>query len=227
MSIIRNILFYLTIGVAVVDWIAADRQWKVVRFITKPLTLVLLILWFTQYGRWQGVLLWFGIGLVVSLVGDILLLFPAKLFLGGLIAFLLAHTAYIIGFNTSVPPIGSESLFVLLGVTVIGAIILRVILRGMNPNPQHTRMRIPVIAYCIVISLMLVSALLTFFRSDWNLPSALLVSIGATLFFASDAMIAIRDFVHRFTHDDYLVMATYHLGQILLTAGVLMNYVRQ
>src|SRR5512144_421577 len=47
---------------------------------TKPGTLILLIAWFTQIGDWRGGLLWFGLGLVFSLAGDVLLHLPGKFF---------------------------------------------------------------------------------------------------------------------------------------------------
>ena len=40
---------------------------------------------------------WFVAALALSLVGDVLLMLPRERFVGGLVAFLLAHLAYIVG----------------------------------------------------------------------------------------------------------------------------------
>ena len=222
-----NILFYLTIVVMVADWIAADRKATRVRYGTKPAAMILLILWFTQAGHWQGALLWFGIALVLSLLGDIFLLFEEKFFLPGLVSFLAAHIFYLVGFNQTFPAIDAQTLLVLAAVGAIAVAVFSYVLKGMNRSESSRKMKIPVIIYGAVISLMVVSALLNFYRVGWSLPTALLTSLGAVLFFSSDSMIAIRNFVTRFNHDDYLIMLTYHLGQLMIAAGVLIQFVRQ
>jgi uncharacterized membrane protein YhhN len=222
-----NILFYLTIAVMVADWIAADRKAIKVRYGTKPAAMILLILWFTQAGHWQGVLLWFGIALVLSLLGDIFLLFEDRFFVLGLVSFLLAHISYLVGFNQTFPAVEAQTLLVLVAVGAIAVVVFSYVLKGMSRSSKNKKLKIPVIIYGMVISLMVVSAILNFYRAGWSLPTALLTSLGAALFFTSDSMIAIRNFVTRFTHDDYLIMLTYHLGQLMITAGVLLQFVKQ
>jgi uncharacterized membrane protein YhhN len=222
-----NILFYLTIVVMVADWIAADRKANKVRYGTKPTAMILLILWFTQAGHWQGVLLWFGIALVLSLIGDIFLLFEDKFFVPGLVSFLAAHVFYLIGFNQTFPSVDAQTLLVLVAVGAIAVALFSFVIKGMNRSKSSRKLKIPVIIYGTVISLMVVSAILNFYRVGWALPTALLTSLGAVLFFTSDSMIAIRNFVTRFNHDDYLIMLTYHLGQLMITAGVLLQFVKK
>jgi alkenylglycerophosphocholine/alkenylglycerophosphoethanolamine hydrolase len=222
-----NILFYLTITVMVIDWIAADRQAKKLRYLTKPGALILLILWFTQTGHWQGVLLWFGLALIFSLLGDIVLLLKPKLFLWGLILFLIAHIFYLVGLNQTLPPFNAQTLMVLVGVGAIAIGVFSFVFKGIQNDTKNRRLKIPLLIYGTVISLMTASAILNFYRVGWSMPTALLTSMGAALFFTSDSMIAIRNFVTRFNHDDYLVMLTYHLGQLMIIAGVLMQFVNQ
>ena len=209
----------------VVDWIAADRKAIRLRYATKPAAMILLLIWFTQAGHWQGTLLWFGIALVFSLLGDIFLLFEDKLFIFGLAAFLTAHIFYLIGFNQTFPAIDAQTLLVLVAVGAIAVVIFSFVLKGMNRSSKNAKLKIPVIVYGLVISLMVVSAILNFYRAGWSVPTALLTSLGAALFFASDSMIAFRNFVSRFNHDDYLIMLTYHLGQLLIAFGVLLQFV--
>src|SRR5512133_3580437 len=92
-------LFWLMVVLALLDWLASWQHWKKVRWVSKPGTLILLIIWFTQIGGWQGTLVWFGMGLVFSLLGDIFLnMSSPRSFMPGVGAFFLAHVFYIAGF---------------------------------------------------------------------------------------------------------------------------------
>ncbi|MFH2039870.1 MAG: lysoplasmalogenase family protein, partial [Chloroflexota bacterium] len=75
-----------------------------------------------------------------------------------------------------------------------------------------------------LISLMLVSALWTLFRSDWSTWNAVLVSLGAILFYSSDLTNAWIRFVNPVRGGRVVVMITYHAGQILLMVGVVLNW---
>ena len=90
--------FYAILAIAIIDWVAVWRGWSKMRLMSKPLTLMLLLIWFTSIGFWQGGLLWFGLALVFSLLGDIFLLWE-KFFAPGLGSFLLAQICYVIGFT--------------------------------------------------------------------------------------------------------------------------------
>jgi uncharacterized membrane protein YhhN len=232
-NLINNILFYIMIVVCVVDWIAAELKKQKLRYFTKPLAILLIIAWFTIISGWQGQLLWFGLALAFSMAGDVFLLFPDKLFIFGMVAFLIAHVFYILGFNLNQTiPIQKESLYILLGVGVVAVIVLTYVLKGMRAKPENKKMIGPVLVYGIVISLMFVSALLNLIRPDWMIdgiagkPAAFFTCIGAAFFFASDSMLAVRTFVKRFNHDDFLVMSTYHIGQITIVAGALLHFLK-
>jgi uncharacterized membrane protein YhhN len=73
--------------------------------------------------------------------------------------------------------------------------------------------------YATFISLMLFSALMTLFRTDWLSSPAYLVSFGAVLFVASDIVLAWDKFVNPVRRGRLVVMMTYHLGQFALIAG--------
>ncbi len=218
-----NGLFWSMLILAVVEWAAAWRGWRRVRWVTKPGTLILLIAWFTQLGGWRGPLLWFGLGLVFSLLGDVLLLLPERFFLPGVGAFMLAHVFYIIGF-TRQPLVLRWDL--ILPILVIGAIFLaltRSIRSGLRRRGE-TGLIGPVMVYAVILSLMWLSALSTLMRPGWTEPPAMIVSLGAGLFFLSDALLAYNRFVRQIPRGDFLVMSAYHLGQILLAFGVLLQY---
>ncbi len=223
-------LFWLMVLFALVDWLGSWRGWKTIRWVTKPGTLILLIAWFTQIGDWRGHLLWFGLGLVFSLAGDVLLHLSERLFMPGVGAFFLAHVCYIIGFLQS-PAAGAQPfafrwqiLLMLAGIAAIYWLLSARIRAGLRQHGE-TSLTLPVMAYAGILSLMWLSALSTLLRPGWTLSPAALVSVGAGLFFLSDSMLAYDRFVRPLPASDLLVMVTYHLGQILIAAGVLGQYI--
>lgn len=216
--------FWLVLVVAIVDWIAAWRGWQSVRWVTKPGALILLIGWYTQVGGWHGPLVWFGLGLVFSLLGDILLQIPsARFFMPGVGAFFLAHMAYITGFFQR-PLLPRWTAFI--PILLVGVIFWWLIRRLRSGLRQHDEMGmfIPVTLYAVALSLMWLFAMSTFFRAGWALPPAPIVSLGAGLFFLSDSILAFNRFVRPLRSSDLMVMVSYHLGQILIALGVLMQF---
>jgi len=216
-------IFWATMASAAADWAGSWRGWHSVRYLTKPLTLVLLIAWFTQAGRWNGYLLWFGLGLVFSFVGDVLLLLPARFFLAGVGAFFLAHVAYIVGFLQPAPLLDVRLLLFALPVGAIFELLSRRIRKGLRGSGE-TEMITPVTLYALTLSLMFLLALSTLLHPAWARLPAVIVSLGGGLFFLSDSVLANCRFVHDLPHSDFIVMVTYHLGQILIAAGVLIQY---
>src|SRR5271157_5863777 len=99
-------LLVVIFGSAILDWIATVKEWAKVEMFAKPAVMTFLFAWLYAGTRLHGALLWFGIGILFSLIGDTLLLSMDRLFLPGLIAFLFAHLAYIIGFSTEAAPFG-------------------------------------------------------------------------------------------------------------------------
>ena len=142
-----------------------------------------------------------------------------RFFLPGLIAFLLAHICYVVGLNPTLPP--GPSLLVLIPVAVIGAVLFRGLAQGLREQGQE-RMLAPVALYSLVLSGTLFSAWATFFRPDWGALRALIAVIGASLFFASDAMLAWDRFVRSFPRARLWVHMTYHVGQVALAVSLLL-----
>jgi uncharacterized membrane protein YhhN len=219
-----NPLFWAAVVFGLQDWLATGFNWKRVRYITKPATLLFLILWFVQVGGLEGRLLWFGLGLVFSLVGDIFLMLPSRFFIGGLIAFLLGHVFYIFGFDLTPLPMQWGTLLALAAVLGAGFFIIRSATRGMSSQPGSERLILPAQIYGLVIGLMLFAALLTLMRPEWPMPAAMYVSVGAALFFISDSILVHNRFVKPIRFGDVMVMVTYHLGQFLIAAGALLAF---
>jgi uncharacterized membrane protein YhhN len=131
----------------------------------------------------------------------------------------MAHVCYIIGFRLAQK---SESkihqvdfvrtFFFNLPIYMVAAITFYLI------NPNLGNMKIPVIAYLIVIVSMVTTARERFKKCD---PSSFWqVFIGALLFFISDGMIALSKFYKAFPESGVLIMGTYATAQLLIVMGI-------
>ncbi|MCD6400720.1 MAG: lysoplasmalogenase, partial [Anaerolineales bacterium] len=215
---------WVTLIIAVINWISISIHLKTCNYISKPATIIALMAWLWQVSGFQGHMIWFAIALIFSLIGDIFLMLPKERFLYGLLAFMLGHLAYIIGLNNTPPPINLASLSISLIVIFTGVAIYRVISSSLREKNLRKYEK-PVLVYTIVISIMLISALLTLVRGEWNAYSSLFISFGAILFFLSDTFIAWHKFVTPLKWRNIRVRSTYHLGQIGLIIGAVLHFV--
>jgi uncharacterized membrane protein YhhN len=218
-----TVLLLLTLGAAGVDWAASEKDWRRLHFIFKPAVLLLMIAWFSVAVGWGGGNLWFGLALVFSLLGDVNLLFPGRLFMPGLAAFLLAHILYIVGFSQAPLVLQLPQMLAVLALA-IGAFVFVFsrLWSGLAHIEGGRRMLLPVIFYSVTITLRVVSAWLCLFRPAWPVNAALAVGLGSLLFFCSDSLLAYNRYVRKTAHHDLLVMSAYHLGQIGIVAGVIL-----
>jgi uncharacterized membrane protein YhhN len=198
--------------VAVADWVAVGRGFTRLEYVCKPGALVLLIAVALTLDPAQGdVRAWFVAALVLSLAGDVLLMLPADRFVPGLASFLLAHVAYVVGLNLHGVSIGAIALAAI-PVAAVAAVLAVRILSAMTTNGNRELIA-PVVAYMVVISAMVTSALASV--NAWAV-------VGAGLFFASDALIAETRFVRPVTPTlRVAIMVTYHLGQAGLVLSLL------
>ena len=209
------------LGVALIEWIAAGKQWHRVRVVTKPLSLILLIVWFSTKGGWVLTGIWFGSGLIFSLIGDVFLLLRPRFFLFGLSAFLIAHLCYITGFLQGKLLFSYLMILPILVVVVLGILVYPKIIRSVRRKLENRRLTIPVTFYMFTITSMLFLALMTWFRPAWGFWGAIGASFGALLFTISDSVLAIGKFSRPFQYSNFLIMFTYHLGQLGITFGIL------
>jgi uncharacterized membrane protein YhhN len=217
-------LFFAAMLFALVDWYAAWKENRILLYIAKPATLLFLILWSLQITAWQGSMVWFGLGLIFSLGGDIALLFSARWFLAGMGLFLLAHIAFIIGFNSPLPAFSLLTLLVIGLVALIAFFDLRNILPGVALLPSKRVMLPATIAYGTALSLMWLSALLTLFNPAWISAAAVWAVAGGCLFFVSDSTLSYDRFVKKLPHGRFWVHITYHLGIIGILIGAVTNF---
>jgi uncharacterized membrane protein YhhN len=209
---------------AALETLALWKKWIRLEYLAKPAVMIVLFLWLWTSTGLDGAPLWFGIGILLSLAGDIMLMISLdRLFLAGLVSFLLAHIAYLIGFNIPIPKISAWGLIM---AVVIGLGAVRVMRRIIAPlaSKGQARMRTPVILYSAVISLMLLSAMMKLTDISWTANAAVWVSVGALLFYLSDVILAWNKFVAPIQHGRIYNIGAYHLGQITLIAGVIAQF---
>ncbi len=220
-----TVLIVLACLSALLEWLAIYKGWRKLEYFAKPGVMVFLFALLLVRGGIRSPLPWFGLGILLSLAGDVLLLLSNQRrgFILGLGAFLLAHCAYILGFNSPTPAFSSMTFGVAVMVLFIAMpparrILLAIRRKGLKPLVEPVRL------YAVVISLMLFSALLTLFRTDWLSNPAYLVSFGAVSFVTSDLLLAWNKFVRPVRRGRLLLMITYHIGQLALVAGVIGQY---
>ncbi len=195
---------------AAADWASVARRRSDLVSVAKPAVLIVVILlaWLLRadsvdYGRFLL------IGLVLCLVGDVILLGTSdRHFLAGLIAFLMGHLCYLAAFRRvpGEPPI----LWGVLAVVTVAAVVMAT--RIVPILRESWRDGLPPLAYTVIVSAMAALAWAT------GLPW---VGVGATLFLASDALIAYDRFVRSVSAAPLVIHVTYHLGQLLIVLGML------
>jgi len=104
-----------------------------------------------------------------------------------------------------------------------GFFVVRTIRRGLLRRAAGRKLRMAVIIYGSIISLMMLSALFTLLRPEWSDKAAILAVLGGGLFVLSDSLLGYDRFVQRLPHGRFWVMMTYHLGQIGLSAAMLVQ----
>jgi uncharacterized membrane protein YhhN len=218
-------LFFVAILLAILNWVALEKGWKILVYITKPATMLALIIWMVFEVGVSGALIFFTLGLIFSMIGDICLMLPREQFIGGLVAFLLGHVCYIIGFNFETPPVTVVTMAMAVGVVLIAVAVIRPLRAGLLAKEQKALLQ-PVQVYAGVISVMLLSALVTLARPEWDKTAAILACLGAAFFFLSDTLLAWNKFVTPISKGSLKVMITYHLGQILIALGAATQFMK-
>lgn len=196
-------IFLTAAGVsALADWLAVATDNKRLEFIAKPAVMVFLTgvaISIDASNETQRVL--FIAALLASLLGDVFLMLPKDRFLFGLAAFLVAHLAYIAGFLQTTRSI--TALVIATAVLIpLSVILLIPIVRSLSA--RGSSLVAPVIAYTVAISAMAATAYGT---ADYR------AFVGATLFMASDFMIARHRLVKPISWAPLAIIVTYHLGQ--------------
>lgn len=150
------------------------------------------------------------IGLLFSFGGDVALLFQErrKPFMIGLALFLTAHIVYTVVFILLGQPTSSDWLtaVVLLALAVGFYLLIRENLGGM---------KVPVIAYIIIISVMVSRAFTAFAGPVFSPAQGWMIFLGAVLFYISDIILAATRFWRPWKYGR-ISLGFYYTGQLLI-----------
>lgn len=226
-NVLQVAAFWILIGVAAVaavtDWVAVARTDLRLEYAAKPAVLVALtvacVVLPTTHTDLVDRKWWFVAALVCCLIGDVLLMLPQNLFVGGLAAFLVGHLLYIGGLlqppsPPGVPPFAfsTTGLVVAAIIAVLyGAWPATLIFRALLRDGQRVLIG-PVAVYLVAILVMAVLA------ANVGIPAA---AVGAALFVLSDTILALNRFVRPLRNGTVAVHVTYHLAQVLLVLSLL------
>ncbi len=204
---VLSALVVLSAGITI---LAQHRESARLEYVFKPLTTVLIIVVALvrndPLARYQTFVL---LGLLASLAGDVLLMFP-RWFVQGLTAFLLAHLCYIGAFT--VASTGQTTLWYGVPFVVFGVLMLR------RLWPYLGNMRTPVLAYVAVILIMAWQAANRWLETRDT--AGMLALIGAYLFVASDSVLAFDRFRSPIRGAPFWILSTYYAAQLLIALSV-------
>ncbi len=154
------------------------------RVAVKPIPVLCLIAWLMPLAGRDVRLI--ALGLALSLVGDVCLELSPSLFVPGLVAFLLAHVAYVVAY---VGRTRALHLARLVPVALYGLLAFRWL------EPSLGAMKGPVVAYVVVICAMMWRAWAQIGERPHAPRLAWAAALGATSFAISDTMVAYNRFV--------------------------------
>jgi len=209
---------------ASLEALAVSKNLQRLEYFAKPAVMICLFFWLYASTGLQGNTFWFGLGILFSLAGDVLLMISLdRMFLFGLAAFLFAHLSYIIGFKDGLGTVSAWSLLLLVFIAVSVIRMMRRIVGALRAKGENNLVY-PVIIYGSVISAMLYAAMSTIQDPAWKTSAAFFVSLGAFLFCVSDVILAWDKFVSPVRNGRVFNIATYYLGQIGIIAGVISQF---
>lgn len=188
-----------------------EKQWMI--YLAKPMLMTTLFGYY--YLNKKSDNLFFVLGLLFSLFGDLFLLGSGELyFILGLIFFLIAHVFYIIMVFKILLEIKLKD-FMIAGIPylLLFLILINVLYDGLGS------MKIPVIIYAMTISFLGVFSLLLFLQS--RTKTSLLLLFGVLIFITSDTILALNLFYEKQSFYPILIITTYVMAQFLICKFVL------
>jgi uncharacterized membrane protein YhhN len=193
-----------------------------VQYSSKPSLMLLLIYYFVSNAKSLAIQKNLIIAaLSFSLLGDVVLLLEKQytwVFAVGLASFLIAHVFYVVyfwemrKFNLKSAAPNFLSIFAVAAYSITFYFFL---------FSNVGNLKIPILIYTIVISLMLMISLSAFELKSQTFGKICVA--GTILFTFSDSILAINRFVFSIYFGSALVMLVYATGQLLITEGALRN----
>lgn len=154
-------------------------------------------------------------GLAFCFVGDICLafFFNRKVFTLGLASFLTGHVFYTVAFFTTAG-ITAGTWISLVAVLLVSSVIF------IRLRPHLDSMLVPVIAYILIISLMVIGAASLAAQGRFDLTVRLLVLFASVTFYCSDIFVARHRFVEKNIINRYAGLPMYYTAQFMLAFSV-------
>ena len=220
-----SLSFFCAIGLTELTAILSDSD--ALEKLCKPLIMISLGAYYFSSLRREDRSRSLVLAIFFSFFGDVLLMIHQKessFFMFGLLAFLLSHIFYILTYRQHISKNEGKGLqgiqkarfsfpFILAGSGLVVVLY-----------PFLGDLRIPVMFYALVLIVMVLNAL---FRYEYtNMRSFWMVFAGATLFMASDSLLAINKFLHPIQYGVFWIMLTYISAQSLIVQGLIEHYRR-
>jgi uncharacterized membrane protein YhhN len=159
------------------------------------------------------------ISLLMAWVGDIVISYAdlsEMYFLGGLVAFLLAHLAYIKLFKDSIRTHPQNRGYHTWALSILAIVLILLLILLL---PKAGKMAIPIVFYAITITAMMVFAIKGW--AHWPTQAADWLVAGAASFVVSDGILALNKFYHPIPFAAIGIMATYLFAQWAIVRGML------
>lgn len=189
---------------------AIDTDRPAIRALTKPIASLGFIFAAIGFGALgsgygQAVL----VGLVLGAIGDVCLLGSGKkAFIAGLISFLFGHVAYVVAFAMLPIRVVPAAL-----TAIPVALFMLGVARWVFPHAPS--MRLPIGAYMLVISVMLIVAMAAGADgAPWTVP------VGALLFTLSDITVVRHRFAKAEAANRLLGLPMYYVAQLLIAFSI-------
>jgi uncharacterized membrane protein YhhN len=215
----RKVSLIIFVLVVVAELIAVAYSMPLVQTIAKPLIMITLMSYYLFSVSERNY--FFMAALMFCWFGDVLLMFQGDeiYFIGGLVAFLTGHVLYVFSYRQMRDPEGVERLLNTQKIRFSFPIILAGTGLVVVLLPHLGDLKIPVMIYALVLTIMVLQALFRFgFTSKRSFS---LIFIGAVFFMISDSLLAINKFLQPLPLASLLIMTTYMSAQFLIVEGAI------
>lgn len=215
-----KLFLYLFLIVGAAELLALQRGWNVLHLIAKPLIVLSLIGHYWNFSTARSMV--FVIALLFCWAGDVFLLFDggtSSFFLFGLVSFLIGHVLYILSYryfrwrDTRHALLGTQKVRFALPILLAGTGLVVVL------YPSLGDLKIPVMIYALVLTLMVLNAVFRYGRT--SSASFWYAFVGAVLFMISDSLLAINKFMNPLPQASLLIMLSYMGAQYFIVEGML------
>jgi len=216
----KKYTLYLFVLVSIAELISVTYQITELSLIAKPLIMIALMGYYLSSTSSRSTM--FIAAMSFCWLGDVLLMFDYKselFFMAGLGSFLVGHILYILYYqqlrydSSTTALLGPQKVRFSLPILLAGTGLVVVL------YPTLGGLRLPVMIYALVITVMALQALFRFGYT--NTRSFTFIFCGAISFMISDSLLAINKFLQPVPLASLFIMATYILAQYLIMEGVL------